>query len=134
MSQCGGGGSVNNGSGGYDRESIMSQADLLPRLISAVEDTSNRDNGDDEEAEVVDSDDEGALVSQTFLTGSCYEGHVRPTGEKQGRGRFTWPDGGCYEGQYINDKRNGHGVQVSPISTINPISTLWSISTIRYRL
>lgn len=27
-----------------------------------------------------------------------------------GQGRFTWPDGRIYQGQYLNDKKHGYGV------------------------
>jgi hypothetical protein len=27
-----------------------------------------------------------------------------------GKGKFTWPDGRKYEGEYINDKKHGFGI------------------------
>ena len=26
-----------------------------------------------------------------------------------GKGKYTWPDGRVYEGDYLNDKRHGNG-------------------------
>lgn len=26
-----------------------------------------------------------------------------------GHGKFTWPDGRCYEGEYLDDKKHGSG-------------------------
>lgn len=31
-----------------------------------------------------------------------------------GRGVFTWADGRCYEGQYLNDKKHGRGKYTWP--------------------
>ena len=27
-----------------------------------------------------------------------------------GRGKFTWADGRCFEGEYVNDKKQGFGI------------------------
>jgi hypothetical protein len=31
-----------------------------------------------------------------------------------GKGRYTWEDGRSYEGQYIDDKKEGYGVYIWP--------------------
>ena len=31
-----------------------------------------------------------------------------------GRGKYTWPDGRVYEGDYLNDQRHGNGVFTWP--------------------
>ena len=31
-----------------------------------------------------------------------------------GKGKFTWPDGKTYEGDYFNDKKTGSGTMIWP--------------------
>ena len=35
-------------------------------------------------------------------------------GNLHGRGYFTWPDGRKYEGQFVDDKKQGYGVYIWP--------------------
>ena len=42
-----------------------------------------------------------------------YEGEFND-GMKQGRGRYTYPDGGVYEGEYKDDNEHGQGRETFP--------------------
>ena len=46
-----------------------------------------------------------------FDNGDIYEGEIK-NGTAYGKGIFIYPDG-CYNGQWIQDKREGYGVQKS---------------------
>ena len=35
-------------------------------------------------------------------------------GIKHGRGKFTWPNGDVYEGEFVNGTRNGYGITILP--------------------
>lgn len=32
-----------------------------------------------------------------------------------GKGKFTWPDDKYYEGEFVNDKKEGHGILNWPV-------------------
>jgi hypothetical protein len=38
-----------------------------------------------------------------------YEGHWK-NGMMNGHGKFIWPTGKFYEGEYLNNKKHGYGV------------------------
>ena len=38
-----------------------------------------------------------------------YRGEFK-AGQRSGEGTLHWKDGGCYNGQWLNDKLHGHGV------------------------
>ena len=46
--------------------------------------------------------------SLDFKSGASYEGGL-DNGKKCGTGRFTWPNGAWFEGEYVNDIRQGKG-------------------------
>ena len=43
------------------------------------------------------------------ISGKCYEGQMRQN-QKHGQGRLTAEDGTIYEGQWVADRFEGHGV------------------------
>ena len=42
-------------------------------------------------------------------TGLIYEGFVNELGQKHGKGRYNYPNGDIYEGQFVNDQCEGEG-------------------------
>jgi hypothetical protein len=44
-----------------------------------------------------------------------YEGHWK-NGMMNGHGKFIWPTGKFYEGEYLNNKKHGYGVFYGGIS------------------
>ncbi|GAX23103.1 hypothetical protein FisN_25Lh060 [Fistulifera solaris] len=49
-------------------------------------------------------------VSQTERNTATYSGPYNSKGEKHGEGTMTWSNGDVYKGQFVNDRRSGHGV------------------------
>jgi hypothetical protein len=48
-------------------------------------------------------------TTYTFsLSGAVYEGNLTH-GNRQGKGKFVWPNGNTYEGDYVDNKRHGEG-------------------------
>ena len=48
------------------------------------------------------------FLSLEFKSGASYEGGL-DNGKKCGTGRFAWPNGAWFEGEYMNDMRQGKG-------------------------
>ena len=48
------------------------------------------------------------FLSLEFKSGASYEGGL-DNGKKCGTGRFAWPNGAWFEGEYTNDMRQGKG-------------------------
>jgi hypothetical protein len=48
----------------------------------------------------------------TWANGGRYDGEWR-NGVKEGKGVYTWASGNRYEGEFRNDMQNGHGVLIS---------------------
>lgn len=47
-------------------------------------------------------------TSIEFQSGAVYTGRLEEK-SKEGKAVFSWPNGDRYEGEYRNNKRNGHG-------------------------
>jgi hypothetical protein len=49
-----------------------------------------------------------------MLTGDTYQGQMEH-GVRQGQGKYTWgAQGAVYEGEYVNNRRQGVGVMTFP--------------------
>lgn len=48
------------------------------------------------------------LVLITMQNGGSYEGEWL-NGKRDGNGKYVWPDGSYYEGDWISDKAHGQG-------------------------
>lgn len=57
--------------------------------------------------------DDGLFGIQWPKYGIKYEGEFK-MGQRNGQGKYTWPDGGIYEGGFKNGKRHGQGKQTHP--------------------
>ena len=88
---------INRGMEGKERESLKTSTISTPAGDFTVKKAVNK----------------GEVVI-TFPDGSVYEGPVNKEGMPDGRGKYTFSEGGAYEGELKDGKPHGFAISIQP--------------------